>query len=203
VPQLARRHPLRALGGLAFEDMHDLADPLDAALCILRLAVPNGPVQTFDLGLPTCSVWLRNVSGLFPASIGSRCCSTSAATRNGISADNRACSWVSSGVDRQCDGQLMPVTPQPQLCCVCSGRPPARRNGRGRDRRYSWSSGARLPPAGLRLGYSDLGGGFHIPVGSGVISNVISRHWVAVERRRQPFRDRAQRRSDPVCRRGI
>src|SRR5271166_1967417 len=27
VPQLARRHPLRALAVLAFEDMHDLADP--------------------------------------------------------------------------------------------------------------------------------------------------------------------------------
>jgi len=54
--------------------------------------------------LPICSVWLRNVSGLIPASIGSRCCSTSAATRYGISADSRACSWFSSGVDRQCDG---------------------------------------------------------------------------------------------------
>jgi hypothetical protein len=29
--------------------MHDLADPLDAALGILRVAVPNAPVQTFDL----------------------------------------------------------------------------------------------------------------------------------------------------------
>jgi hypothetical protein len=37
VPQLARRHPLRALAVLAFEDMHDLADPLEAALGILRL----------------------------------------------------------------------------------------------------------------------------------------------------------------------
>jgi hypothetical protein len=64
--------------------------------------------------LPTCSVWLRNVSGLVPASTGSRCCSTSAATRNGISADSRACSWFSSGVDRQCGGQLTPVSPQPQ-----------------------------------------------------------------------------------------
>src|SRR5277367_3476742 len=40
VPQLARRHALRALAVLALEDMHDLADPLDAALGILRLAVP-------------------------------------------------------------------------------------------------------------------------------------------------------------------
>jgi hypothetical protein len=50
VPQLARRHALRALAVLAFEDMHDLADPLDAALGVLRLAVPNAPVQTFDFG---------------------------------------------------------------------------------------------------------------------------------------------------------
>ena len=31
-------------------DVHDLADPIDAALGILGLAVPNAPVQTFDLG---------------------------------------------------------------------------------------------------------------------------------------------------------
>ena len=37
VPQLARRHALRALAALTFEDMHDLVDPLDAALGILRL----------------------------------------------------------------------------------------------------------------------------------------------------------------------
>jgi hypothetical protein len=30
--------------------MHDLADPLDAALGILRFAIPNPPVQTFDFG---------------------------------------------------------------------------------------------------------------------------------------------------------
>jgi len=50
VPQLARRHAPRALALLSFEDMHDLADPLDAALGILRLAVPNAPVQTVDFG---------------------------------------------------------------------------------------------------------------------------------------------------------
>jgi hypothetical protein len=50
VPQLARRHALRAPVVLTFEDMHDLADPLDAALGVLRLAVPNAPVQTLDLG---------------------------------------------------------------------------------------------------------------------------------------------------------
>jgi hypothetical protein len=50
VPQLARRHAVRALAVLAFDDMHDLADPLDAALGVLRLAVPNAPVQTFDFG---------------------------------------------------------------------------------------------------------------------------------------------------------
>jgi hypothetical protein len=256
MPQLARRHAPRALAVLAFENMHDLADPLDAALGILRLAILNPPMQTFDLGgdrrlrlhpvrivrrqvrsrqlsvlqthrdmkpvqnrrfrytrvgqnrtqtrttvsesghlggvspahgfqgpldqrgdvglgpgygakdlaatvnrldvadadlqmvcspssrlrmkveskliviagaaadgfsdaasasrSPTCSVWLRNVSGLVPASIGNRCCITSAATRYGISADSRACSWFSSGVDRQCDGQLTSVSPQPQ-----------------------------------------------------------------------------------------
>ena len=35
---------------LSFEDRHDLADPLDATLGILRLAVPNAPVQTLDFG---------------------------------------------------------------------------------------------------------------------------------------------------------
>src|SRR5271166_6818507 len=30
-------------------DMHDLADPIDAAPGILGLAVPNAPAQTFDL----------------------------------------------------------------------------------------------------------------------------------------------------------
>jgi hypothetical protein len=34
----------------AFEDMHDLADSLDAALGVLCLAVPNAPVQTRDFG---------------------------------------------------------------------------------------------------------------------------------------------------------
>src|SRR6201996_2902127 len=41
VPQLARRCALRAPAALALEDMYDLADPLDAALSILRLAIPN------------------------------------------------------------------------------------------------------------------------------------------------------------------
>jgi hypothetical protein len=50
VPQLARRHALRAPAVLAFEGRHDLADPLDAAQGVLRLAVPNAPVQTLDLG---------------------------------------------------------------------------------------------------------------------------------------------------------
>jgi hypothetical protein len=48
VPQLARCHALRAPAVLPFEDMHDLADPVDAALGILRFAVPNAPVQAFD-----------------------------------------------------------------------------------------------------------------------------------------------------------
>jgi hypothetical protein len=37
VPKLARRCALRALTVLALEDMHDLADPLDAALGVLLL----------------------------------------------------------------------------------------------------------------------------------------------------------------------
>ena len=41
VPQLARGHALRALAMLPFEGMHDLADPVDAALGILRLSVGN------------------------------------------------------------------------------------------------------------------------------------------------------------------
>ena len=34
---------------LTLEDMHDLADPADAALSIPRLAVPNAPAQALDL----------------------------------------------------------------------------------------------------------------------------------------------------------
>src|SRR5277367_240350 len=34
---------------LALEDMHDLADPLHAALIVPRLAVPNAPAQALDL----------------------------------------------------------------------------------------------------------------------------------------------------------
>jgi hypothetical protein len=48
MPQLARRHP-HALPVLAFEDMDDFADALDAALGIPRVAVPNAPVQTLNL----------------------------------------------------------------------------------------------------------------------------------------------------------
>jgi hypothetical protein len=43
-----------------------------------------------------------------------KCSSTSAATRYGITVERRACSWSSSGVDRQCDGQRTLVSPQPQ-----------------------------------------------------------------------------------------
>jgi hypothetical protein len=50
VPQLARCHAFRTLAVLPSEDMHDLADPANAALGILRLAVPNALVQTFDFG---------------------------------------------------------------------------------------------------------------------------------------------------------
>src|SRR5208337_4017053 len=47
---------------------------------------------------------------LFPASTGRRCASTPAATRYGIRAEKCARSWSSSGVDRQCDGQLTHVS---------------------------------------------------------------------------------------------
>jgi hypothetical protein len=44
--------------------MHDLADPPDAALGILRLTVPNAPVQTFDPGdgreADTDQTWRRS-----------------------------------------------------------------------------------------------------------------------------------------------
>jgi hypothetical protein len=33
----------------SLEGTHDLADPIDAALSILRLAVPNAPAQALDL----------------------------------------------------------------------------------------------------------------------------------------------------------
>jgi hypothetical protein len=33
----------------ALEDMHDLADPVDAEAGILGLAVPNAPAQALDL----------------------------------------------------------------------------------------------------------------------------------------------------------
>src|SRR5208283_5349065 len=59
---------------------------------------------------PILSVWPRKVSGLFPASTGRRCASTPAATRYGIRAEKCARSWSSSGVDRQCDGQLTHVS---------------------------------------------------------------------------------------------
>src|SRR5689334_18160864 len=45
VPQLAGRH---ACDALAFEDVHDLTDPVDAAPGILGLAVPNAPAQALN-----------------------------------------------------------------------------------------------------------------------------------------------------------
>ena len=51
---------------LTLEDMHDLADPLDAALSILRLAVPDAPAQ-------------RSTSATITAF---------ACTRSGLSVDN-------------------------------------------------------------------------------------------------------------------
>jgi hypothetical protein len=74
---------------------------VESKLIVIPAAAASGfSAPTSPSRLPTCSVWLRNVLGLLPASIGSRCCNTSAATRYGISAESRACSWFSSGVDR-------------------------------------------------------------------------------------------------------
>ena len=39
----------RAIAAFALENTHDLADPVDATLCVPRLAVPNAPAQTLDL----------------------------------------------------------------------------------------------------------------------------------------------------------
>jgi len=37
------------MAAFTLEDMHDLADPLDAALGVPGLAVPNAPAQALDL----------------------------------------------------------------------------------------------------------------------------------------------------------
>jgi hypothetical protein len=47
VPQLARRHALRALAALALEDMHDLADPRFPAHRALAWAFLLGAVYVF------------------------------------------------------------------------------------------------------------------------------------------------------------
>ena len=49
VPQPARRGAPRVLAAFVLVNTHDLADSVDAALGILRLAIPNAPAQTFDL----------------------------------------------------------------------------------------------------------------------------------------------------------
>jgi hypothetical protein len=49
VPQVARWHTRRAMAEFAPEDMHDLADPVDAALGIPCLVFPNAPAQALDL----------------------------------------------------------------------------------------------------------------------------------------------------------
>jgi hypothetical protein len=88
---------------------------VESKLIVIAVAAIGGfSAAASPSRLPTCSVWLRIVSGLVPALIGSRCCSRSVATRYGISADSWACSSSSPGVERQCDGQLTPVSPQPQ-----------------------------------------------------------------------------------------
>src|SRR5436853_7584703 len=48
--QLARWHAGRAMAAFALEDMHDVADPIEAAPGILGLAVPDAPAQALDLG---------------------------------------------------------------------------------------------------------------------------------------------------------
>ena len=48
-PQLARWYASHAMAVFALEDMHDLADPVDAEAGILGLAVPNAPAQALDL----------------------------------------------------------------------------------------------------------------------------------------------------------
>src|SRR5450755_4208422 len=49
VPQPARRRASRVLAAFNLVNMHDLADAVDAAPGILRLAVPDAPAQPFDL----------------------------------------------------------------------------------------------------------------------------------------------------------
>ena len=44
-----REGALRVLAAFVLVNTHDLADSVDAALGILRLAIPNAPAQTFDL----------------------------------------------------------------------------------------------------------------------------------------------------------
>ena len=52
-PQLTRwhaDHDLRAMAAFALEDMHNLADPIEAAPAIPGLAVPDASAQALDLG---------------------------------------------------------------------------------------------------------------------------------------------------------
>jgi hypothetical protein len=62
---------------------------------------------------PAFRVWRRNVVGSLPVSTGNMCSSRSALTRYVIRADRCARSRSSSGVERQCNGQLMPVSMRP------------------------------------------------------------------------------------------
>src|ERR1700745_1778744 len=54
VPQLARRNTGRAMTAFTLEDMHDLADPLETELRILGFAIPDSPMQAFDLRDDRC-----------------------------------------------------------------------------------------------------------------------------------------------------
>ena len=48
MPRLARGYAFRAMTAFAFEDRHDLTDPVDAEPGIAGLAVPDAPAQSLD-----------------------------------------------------------------------------------------------------------------------------------------------------------
>jgi hypothetical protein len=72
VPQLARRHALHALARFAFEDMHDLADPLDAALGVLRLPFQMRQCRRSTSATITAFAVTRSVDKFAAASL--MCC---------------------------------------------------------------------------------------------------------------------------------
>jgi hypothetical protein len=64
----------RAMAMFAFKDMHDLSDPLDGALGVLRIAVPNAPVQTLDSATITVFAVARSGSSAENAAANFVCC---------------------------------------------------------------------------------------------------------------------------------